>query len=158
MMQEVAVKVFHDEETQTLEHFHPYGFTAVPKPPDGKKKAEGVVIFPNGSRSHGLVIVVGDRRYRLTQSKPGEVAIHDDQKQKVHLTRAGIVLDGGPSKLPVNVTVGNATLTVADGKITTTVDKLTIVLTAEKICLGSADASDAVMLQSGPSTKIYGVP
>ncbi|WP_431477838.1 phage baseplate assembly protein domain-containing protein [Massilia eburnea] len=59
------------------------GFTSVPKP-----GAEGVVVFVGGNRDHGLVIAVEDRRFRLKGLASGEVAIYDDQGQKVHLTRA----------------------------------------------------------------------
>jgi phage gp45-like len=157
MMQEVQAKFLHEEEADTIEHFHPYGFTAVPKKPDGDKKAEGVAVFVNGSRSHPLVIVVGDRRYRLKDGQEGEVAIHDDQGQKVHLTRAGIVIDGGGSKLPITIQTGDGSVKVEKDTITAKVKDMTVVITKDKVCLGSAGASDPVMLVSGPSSKIFGV-
>lgn len=67
-----------------LEHFEPYGF--------GSRATEGaevVAAFFNGDRSHGVVLVTADRRYRL-KLENGEVAIFDDQGQKVHLMRDGI--------------------------------------------------------------------
>jgi phage gp45-like len=39
----------------------------------------------NAPRSHGVLIVVGDRRYRLERIASGDVVIHDNQGQKVHL-------------------------------------------------------------------------
>lgn len=45
--------------------------------------------FFNGDRSHGVVAVTADRRYRL-QVQEGEVAIFDDQGQRVYLKRDGI--------------------------------------------------------------------
>ncbi|HAX1879240.1 TPA: phage baseplate assembly protein, partial [Escherichia coli] len=66
-----------------------YGFTSAAQ--DG---AEGVALFPAGDRSHGVVVVVADRRYRLKGLKRGEVALYDDQGQSVVLTRSGIVVNG----------------------------------------------------------------
>lgn len=68
-----------------IEHFESYGFTSHPLP-----GAEGIGLFFAGDQSHGAVICVGDKRYRLTSLKPGEVALSDDLGQVVHLTRDGI--------------------------------------------------------------------
>lgn len=54
-----------------------------------------MVLFPGGDRSHGMAVIVADRRYRLKGLARGEVAIYDDQGQSVTLTRGGIVVDGG---------------------------------------------------------------
>lgn len=88
-MQTVQVKLLAGEIKDRVEHVEPYGYTAHPLP-----GAEAVAAFFDGDRSHGVVIVVADRRYRLVGLAPGEVALYDDQGQKVHLTRAGIVVDG----------------------------------------------------------------
>ncbi|MFV2291099.1 baseplate assembly protein, partial [Escherichia coli] len=50
---------------------------------------------PAGDRSHGVVVVVADRRYRLKGLRRGEVALYDDQGQSVVLTRSGLVVNGG---------------------------------------------------------------
>jgi phage gp45-like len=91
LMQESTHNLYAGESQQTIEHVHPYGFTAVPQPPtpDGKT-AESFLFFGNGNRSHGLAIVTGDRRYRLHPLQPGEVALHDDQTQQLHISRKGI--------------------------------------------------------------------
>jgi phage baseplate assembly protein V len=89
-MQQLQVRLLADEVADGLEHFEPFGFTSRPKP-----GAEHVTLFVDGDRSHGITIVVADRRYRLQGLEEGEVALHDDQGQKVHLTRNGIVVDGG---------------------------------------------------------------
>ena len=165
LMQEVRVRLFHNEEADTVEHFHPYGFTAIPKKPtkDGQKlrKAEAVVVFQNGNRSHPLAIVIGDRRYRLKAGKEGEVAIHDDQGQKVHLTRTGIVVDGGTDKLPVTLLSGNATVVAMDGKITARVggDKgAAVVIKPDMVYLGEdpdrGGAFDFVGTLSGPAVNV----
>lgn len=93
-MQSLQMRLLAGEVKDAVEHFEPYGFTSNPKP-----GAEGVAVFLDGDRSHGIVLVVADRRYRLKSLASGEMAIHDDQGQKVHLTRGGIVIDG--AALPI---------------------------------------------------------
>lgn len=88
--QSVGLKLIAGDQKENVEHLEPYGFTSAAK--DG---AEAVVLFPGGDRSHGIAVVVSDRRYRLKGLARGEVAIYDDQGQSVTLTRAGIVVDGG---------------------------------------------------------------
>lgn len=73
-----------------------YGFASRPHP-----GADVVVLFPGGNRAAGFIVATNDRRYQV-ELAGGEVAIHDDQGQRVHLTRAGIVINGGG--LPVTVT------------------------------------------------------
>lgn len=96
-LQTLQVRMLAGEVKDAVEHMEPYGFTSHPHP-----GAEGVVVFPGGDRSHGVVVVIADRRYRLQGLKPGEVALFDDQGQSVHLTRAGIVIKGAGK--PVTVT------------------------------------------------------
>lgn len=95
-MQGLQLRLLAGEVKDSVEHFEPYGFTSNPK-----CGAEAVAVFLDGDRSHGIAIVVADRRYRLTGLQTGEVALHDDQGQKVHLTRAGIVIDGGGLPLTI---------------------------------------------------------
>ncbi len=96
-LQALQIRMLAGEVKDGVEHLEPYGFTSHPH--DG---AEGVVVFPGGDRSHGVVIVVADRRYRLQGMKAGEVAVHDDQGQCVHLTREGIVVKGAGK--PITIT------------------------------------------------------
>ena len=83
-----------------------YGFASRPK-----AGAQGVIACAGGNRRGAIVIATGDRRYRIALAA-GEAAIHDDQGQKVHLTRAGIVIETG---LPVTVKGSAITL---DGPVT----------------------------------------
>ncbi|AXD33951.1 phage baseplate assembly protein V [Salmonella enterica subsp. enterica serovar Reading] len=87
--QSVGVKMIAGDQKQHVEHLEPYGFTSA-----AQNGAEGVALFPAGDRSHGVVVVVADRRYRLKGLKRGEVALYDDQGQSVVLTRSGIVVNG----------------------------------------------------------------
>lgn len=86
-MRTLQIRILAGEPKDDIEHFEPYGFTSEPIP-----GAEHIAGFFDGDRSHGVVICVADRRYRLTGLESGEMAIHDDQGQKVHLTRDGIVI------------------------------------------------------------------
>lgn len=88
--------------TQAAEVFGHYGFSSRPK-----ADAEGIAIACGGVNDHLVLIATADRRVKITLAE-GEVALHDDLGQKVHLTRAGIVID-----TPGNVTVnagGSATV------------------------------------------------
>ncbi len=96
-MQTVQIQLLTGEGKDNVEHFEPYGYTSHPQ-----VGAEQVTGFVDGDRSHGIVLIVADRRYRLTGLAAGEMAIHDDQGQKVHLTRNGIVIDG--AGLPILLT------------------------------------------------------
>ncbi|HBP8874070.1 TPA: phage baseplate assembly protein [Escherichia coli] len=87
--QAAGLKLIAGEQKENLEYLEPYGLTSA-----AKNGAEAVVLFPGGDRSHGVVIMVADRRYRLKGLKAGEVALYDDQGQSVTLTRAGIVVNG----------------------------------------------------------------
>lgn len=87
--QAAGLKLIGGDPKENVEYLEPYGFTSSAQ--DG---AEAAVLFPGGDRSHGVVITVSDRRYRLKGLKRGEVAIYDDQGQSVILTRDGIVVNG----------------------------------------------------------------
>lgn len=117
-LQEVDLAMFKGEKKVKVERAQQYGYTSRPLPPKDKEKAEAFVIFPTGTRSHGVIVGLDDRRHRPRDMQEGEVALYDDQGQKVFLQRGGILVTGGDKKLPVTVVVGNAKITVADGKIT----------------------------------------
>ncbi|HHA1285367.1 TPA: phage baseplate assembly protein V [Enterobacter roggenkampii] len=88
--QTVDVELVGGQPKSGIEHFEPYGFTS-----RAKSGAEAVVLFPDGDRSHAVVVSISDRRYRIKGLNTGEVAFYDDQGQTVTLTRNGIVVDGG---------------------------------------------------------------
>lgn len=87
-MQTLSLSLLADENKTGVERFQDYGFTS--NPPKG---LEALVGFIGGNRSHGVVLAVGDRQYRLHPLETGELALYDDQGQIVHLKRDGIVLD-----------------------------------------------------------------
>ena len=100
-MRAVQVRLLADEVRDDLEHVEPYGFPSEP---------EAFALFFGGDRSHGIVFCVADRRFRLKNMKPGEVALYDDLGQKVYLTRDGLVIET-PGKLTATV-AKDASITV----------------------------------------------
>lgn len=85
-MQVLQVKLLAGEAKAGLEHFEPYGFTAHPH-----AGAEALAVFLDGDRSHGIVIVTPDRRYRLTGLAAGEVALYTDEGDKIVMKRGNVI-------------------------------------------------------------------
>lgn len=157
LWQTIDARLLHGELLTGIEHVQHYGYSYVPLPPDpdGKKAAELVVGFLNGNRSHPIVLGVNDRRYRPKNWKPGEAGLWHYKGATAKHTDTGWVYDAGSGKQPHTTTVGNATVTVADGKITLQVNNTKVIVKDGKILLGGDDASIPVMLQSGPSNLIF---
>jgi len=86
MMQTLQVKLTAGELKDGVEHFEPYGFTCNPL-----TGAEVLTLFLNGDRSHGVVVVAADRRYRIKELQSGEVAIYTDEGDKIHFKRGRII-------------------------------------------------------------------
>ena len=78
--QQLQVELLKNELRDGVEHMQNYGFTSHPTGGDV------AVAFIGGNREQGIVLVVDDRRYRISL-EPGEVAIYDDQGNKVELLR-----------------------------------------------------------------------
>lgn len=72
------------EGAKGAEHFQPYGLASVPL-----SGAEGVVLFPNGDRSHPLVVTISDRRSRPTGGDPGDVTLYNAAGAKVRMLASG---------------------------------------------------------------------
>lgn len=89
-LQELQITIMAGQTPDGVERFQNYGITSVPHP-----GAESIPLAIGGSTGHTVVIAVDDRRFRLTGLRGGEVALYDDLGHKVHLTRDGIVIDGG---------------------------------------------------------------
>lgn len=71
-LQLVQIGVLDGETVDGAEHFQPDGLAGVSLP-----GAEAVVLFPNGDRSHPLVVVTSDRRYRPTGGQPGDRTLYN---------------------------------------------------------------------------------
>lgn len=82
----LQLRLLADEAKDGVEHFEPFGLASHPLP-----GAEAAAVFIDGDRSHGLVLVVADRRYRLQGLAAGEVALHDAHGNAVHLKADGTV-------------------------------------------------------------------
>ncbi|AJZ95425.1 phage assembly protein [Pseudomonas simiae] len=85
-LQELQVKLLAGEIKDGMEHFEPYGFTA-----NAHAGAEVLAGFFGGNRSHGVVICVADRRFRLQGLKSGEVALYTDEGDKLHFKRGRVI-------------------------------------------------------------------
>ncbi|KAA5937610.1 phage baseplate assembly protein V [Pantoea sp. Bo_2] len=96
--QMVGVKMLAGSLKENVEHLESYGFTSAPQ-----NGAEAVILFPGGDRSHGVVLAVGDRRYRLKGLKQGEVAIYTDEGDSIVLKR-GNVIEMSTGELKVTAT------------------------------------------------------
>lgn len=79
-----------------MEYFEPYGSSAVPL--DG---AELVIVRVEGKRGHEVVLAIVDRRYRPTDLAEGDSCTYDNRGQRIHLTAAGIFIDG--AGLPITI-------------------------------------------------------
>jgi phage baseplate assembly protein V len=112
-LQILQVSLLDDEAKDDLEHLEPYGFTSHPN-----AGAEVLAAFIEGDRSHGVVIVASDRRFRPVNLAVGDVAVFNDHAMVIKLTKDGIVITGGAKPISisgvpqVNVTGGDV---IADG-------------------------------------------
>lgn len=85
-LQSLQLRLLAGEVKDNVEHLEPYGFTACPL-----EGAEALAGFIGGDRSHAVVIVVADRRFRLQGLKSGEVALYTDEGDRLHFKRGRII-------------------------------------------------------------------
>ncbi len=120
-LQSLQMRLTAGEVNDDMEHFEPYGFTSNPL-----AGAEGIATFLGGDRSHAVVLVVADRRYRLKALAAGEVAIYTDEGDKIHFKR-GRVIDIETATLNIRassgVNIDSPTLSMS-GKIVSQGDQL----------------------------------
>lgn len=94
-VQTLQLSVLADETHEGVERFQNYGFSSVPF-----GEAEATVVYIGGLRSHGIVLAVEDRRYRMKGGEDGEVVVYDDLGQAVHLKRDRILITS-PNRVQV---------------------------------------------------------
>lgn len=94
-MQVAQVRLLSGEVRDGVEILMQYGHSSL-----APGKPEGVYFALGGDRDHGMLINVGTRSVRFKGLRPGESVLHDDQGQKVHLTREGIVIE---TPLPITL-------------------------------------------------------
>lgn len=85
-MQSLQIRLTAGELKDGVEHFEPYGFTSNPH-----AGAEVLTAFLGGDRSHAVVLIAADRRYRISEVAPGEVVIFSDEGDKVHFKRGQVI-------------------------------------------------------------------
>lgn len=124
--QELQIELLEGESQDAVERFQNYGLTSVPH-----AGAEALVVFAGGLRSHGVVLAVEDRRYRLTGLEGGEVALFDDLGNVIKLGREAISVTA-TSKLTIDAPAIEVTCDTAD----VTADRVTIA--SDNIELGGA--------------------
>ncbi len=138
--QMLQLELLADEVLDEVERHQNYGFSSHPLP-----GAQAVTTALGGARGMSVAVVVSDTRYRI-ELQPGEAALHDDQGQKVHLTRDGIVVQ----------TAKKITLQ-ADDELIVQAAKLTATVTGEaKVTCQTAtvDASGDALLKAGGTAKV----
>lgn len=84
--QVLQLRLLAGEARDRVEHFEPFGFTSHPK-----AGAEHLTAFLDGDRNHGIVLVVNDRRYRLSGLPEGGVALYDAHGSSIALNADGTI-------------------------------------------------------------------
>lgn len=104
LMQEMKGTFMFGEARDKIESPQNYGFTSVVKEAtkgkDGmiEECAEAFLSFLGGNRTHPIATVMDDRRYRLKELKPGDVAIFDWLQHQFHFNKDGIFMTGRTDK------------------------------------------------------------
>lgn len=138
-MQTADVSILKDERKDAVEHWEGYGLTAAPL-----EGAEALIVFPQGERSHAIVVAVGDRRYRLKGLQGGEVALYDHQGQVVKLGADG-----------VDITSSKKVTVTSEAEVKVVAPKVTV--EAAKVYLGGEAGAVAVITEAGPSSRVFAV-
>lgn len=81
----IQVRALDGEPLSNIERVEPYGYSYRAKP-----GCEAYLLFPNGDRSYGIALVIGDKRYQMNLEE-GEVALHDDLGNWAHIKRGGVI-------------------------------------------------------------------
>jgi phage baseplate assembly protein V len=89
----VQAQVMADEVLPNIERVEPYGLSYMPH-----AGAQAYIVFPRGDRSHGFALVLGDKQYNM-RLEPGEVALHDDEGNFVHIKRGGEIEVAAQTKI-----------------------------------------------------------
>lgn len=106
----IQVKIMDGETPPNVDRVEMYGLSY-----RAHADCQAYVVFPSGDRSRGMAIIVADKQYNI-ELADGEVCLHDDIGQKVHLTRSGMVIDGGG--LPITITNTPKTRIESDLEVT----------------------------------------
>jgi len=88
LMQMLDIKLMNGHRPTKVEHWQSYGLSFTPH-----AGSEVMAFALGGNLDHIVVIPGADRRYRLKGLASGELAVHDDQGQKVHFKRDGVWIE-----------------------------------------------------------------
>ena len=149
----VAVKKVNDDGTQQLVdltglaseelpgvvRLQNYGFSSVP--PEG---GEGMLLEIGGSADNAHVVGLEHKDFRPTKRKSGESILYDNQGQEIYISQKGIAISGGNNKLPLTITIGDSTVTIAKDSISLKASKIILDGT---VYLGGTDASRPAAMQ-----------
>lgn len=122
--QRLRLIALNAETISKIERIQDYGFESYPH-----EDSEAVGIFIGGNRDNGVVIVVGDRRYRPQDLSQGEAALYTDEDQlsgghRIQLKRGQIIHLLG--KIVTGIITSSVTITVptftVNGDMTATGD------------------------------------
>ena len=105
MLQELQIAAVGEELLDNVEHWEAYGYTSRPHP-----GAEALLLSLGGDRDHTVAVNVADRRFRLKNLAPGEVAIYTDEGDVIHFKRGNQIFISTAGTLVANATV-SATIT-----------------------------------------------
>ncbi len=102
------------DETRTgLERMQQYGFTG--HPPVG---SETIVLFLNGDRSHGVVIAVDNREFRVRDLTEGDVAVYTSKGNFCKLKADGeVILETPENNITLETKAGKIYLKATDNII-----------------------------------------
>lgn len=106
-LREMDVEALQGEKLPGVEHFESYGLSAVPVASDGSGKAEAIVAFVGGSRSHPVVVAWGDRRSRPKGRQPGDVTLYHSGGDEIHMTESGMNIKSAGN--PITMSLGGVT-------------------------------------------------
>lgn len=124
MLQQLQAEALAHEVLDQVEHWEPYGYTCRPHP-----GAEALLLSLGGRRAHTIALNVADRRFRMKNLAPGEVALYTDEGDVIHFKRGQhIYIDAGAkvtAKAP-NVEVIAGTRVLLDTPETEITGNLTV--------------------------------
>ncbi|MDR2012388.1 MAG: phage baseplate assembly protein V [Rhodanobacter sp.] len=128
--EKIQARVLDVEVLNNIDRVEPYGFSYRPK--DG---AQAYLLFPGGDRTYGIAVVIGDKQYNM-QLEKGEVALHDDEGNHVHIKRGGEIVATAKTKITLK-----APDIVLDGNVLAT---QAATVTQGLSVLGEGDSGSAI--------------
>ena len=108
----IKATMLQDETLGNVPHVQPYGIESRPE-----AGAEAVGLFLNGNRDQGVMIVIGDRRYRPITLGSGEVMLYSKFGNSILFKDDGSIVIVSPGD--INTTCVDKTETISGDKAET---------------------------------------